>query len=209
MNALEMKLELEQLQRETRRMKGMESELKVKMKREEEKQRLAEKEVDRKETLLARNEEAASMKEYVDHIKREKLVEDLAASKEHQESKRADKQDETRKEAEDIHETYMENKEYSEYRVQMRKAELAEWQRLPVEENTEKYKLMAEYKMAEQHREAEEIIANRELEERMFLQSKLEEARKEREEAIQDVEYLAGCTKLPLPSHQHLECTPK
>merc|ERR1712173_139970 len=104
-----------------------------------------EKKKDQKEYLEMVDVEANSMRDYTEELRKKKQIEDLSASKDFQEAKRCISSIERYEELERIHEQYLETREDSETRVEMRKAALLEEQRRPVEDNLENYRTVAEY----------------------------------------------------------------
>merc|ERR1719373_1524342 len=90
----------------------------------------------------------------------------------------------------DTQEEYLETKENASYRVELRKLELAERQRAPIEENLEKFRVLAEHNLEEQRREDVEIREARMLAEAAEMAQTMAKAQKERELALQSLEHV-------------------
>lgn len=209
MTVQDMRSQLEQVKRETRDMKTMETQLKAKMRREEEQQKKNERERDRQEHLQEKKEQADSMREFVNEKRRNEKAVDLVASREFQETKRSVKEVEKEQDLLDRRDEYVESKENSLYRTELQKLVLQERQRAPIEENLENNMVVAQHKLEEQQREQHEQREARLAEEHHVLQMQMEKARRDRDSALQSVEFLRGSHGVPVPEAHHLAARPK
>jgi len=209
LHAVEMRLQLEQVQRETREMRAMEQQMHAKMRREEDTQKAVEKTSDRKDLQATRKDADTAMREYILQKKKIQKSVDLTLSREFQETKRDMKQVEHQEVAQAIREDYLDTKEQATHRVQLFKAEVAEQERVPIEDNLDNYRLVAEYRLGEQRREQRDSWEVRQESEQFDLQMKLEQAKRERELAMTSVEFLKGSNNNPVPQNRHLQARPK
>lgn len=203
------KQRMQQLLRETRELKAQEAQLKANMKREEDKQKKLEKREDEQETMEWRQELRAAMLEHEAQIKKEQTATDNTESREFQEHKRAVKGVNKETELQLIREDYTETKENSEWAVEAKKIAMAEWPKPIIEENLEKYRLMAEYNLEEQQREDEERKEVRAAKEQSEMDLMLLKARQERELALQALEYTRTQQGTAVPPGRHLAARPK
>jgi len=205
----DMRSQLEQMKRETREMKAMESQMHAKMRREEEKQKKVERERDRKSHLEHKKAESDSMRGVIEERRRQEKAVDLAASREYQETKRSLKEVNREMELHERREAYEDSKEHSLYRAEFHKMDLKERHRAPIEENLERHEVNAQYKLEEQQREEHERREARLAHEHSELQVQMEKARRERDLALQSVEFLRGSHQAPVPEDHHLAARPK
>jgi len=203
------KQRLQELLRETRELKAQEAHTKFSMRRDEEKLRKAEKKEDEKEIMAWRQEVKAGLVEHEAQIKKEQRTVDVAESKQFQEYKKEAKATKKEAELQLIRQDYAETKENSEWATEVKKLDLAEWPKPAIEENLEKYRLIAEYNMEEQTREDAEKREARAAKEQAEVELALMKARQDRELAAQALEYTRAQQEAVVPTGRHLAARPK
>lgn len=198
------KAELERMRRETREMKATETQVKAQMQREEGKHRTLEKERDQQEILEWRKQQRDEMLAYTDERKLQQNTDDMQDSREYQAYKRSLKEAEKDQDLQDVRCSYMEHKDNAMYNAELKKMEMAERLRVPVEEGLEKYRTLAEVKLYEKQcddwetQEARLRIEQSELEHCMLL------AKEEREEAMHGLEFIRAHQFEPVPEGRDL-----
>lgn len=205
----EMKLQLDELKREARNARATEARMKADMRREEEKQKKAERDEDRKDILETRKQESEAMNQYVEKQQRTRRIVELQENREYQEFKRSDKVAAEQHEAKVIHEDYIEQKENSQQRVEQLKQVYAQQQKLPVEENLENYRLVAEYNLEEKRREDMEIAEARSMDIAADLAQSMAKAQMERDLALKSLELVRAHQGAQVPQHVHLAARAK
>jgi len=203
------KKRLEQLLRETREMKAQEAQAKWTMKREEDKVKKAEKAQDEKDILVWRDEQRKHTAAYESQLKKEIRAVDVKDSREYQEHKRFAKAAHKESELEVITQDYLETKENSEWHEEVKRIADAEWPKPRIEENLEKYRLVAEYKLEEQKREDTEKREARAAAEQAEMDIALLKARQQRELALKSLECTRSRHTATIPSGHHLAARPK
>jgi len=204
----DMRAKLEQVKRETREMRAMETQIKASMKREEEKIRKSEKQQDVKELMSWRQEQRKAGLEHAAARARENKRLDLEESRHYQETKRANKQVEKEAETQIVKEDYLDTKENSSWRVEEVKARIPAERRLVVESNLEKHRVFAEYKLETQsyeeaeQREARAAFESQEMSHMMLL------AKQQKELALESLELTRGRQHDAVPPRTHLPARP-
>merc|ERR1719422_2662429 len=194
----DMKAELEKIRRDTKALRNKEAQVKAKMKREEENHCRLEKERDEKERLEWRRNECAEMDLYCAEKKQQRQVEELKQRQDYQEHKRYLKEVQREKELEEAHEEYVQTKESAEYNAEMSRAKLAEEQRLPVEQNLEKYITTAAAKQLEREREESDQRDERDRREVSEMEHLMMLAQQERIAALESLEYVRFHEQAPV-----------
>lgn len=200
----EMKAELERMRRETREMKATETQVKAQMKREEEKHKALEKEQDQQELMDWRKQQRDEMFAYEADRKGQHNTDDLEDHREFLAYKKSLKEAEKIQQLEDISCSYHENKDNALYNADLKKMETAERLRVPIEENLEKYRTLAEAKTQEKQeadwetQEARLRTEQSELEHCMLL------AKQERENAMHGLEFIRAHQFEPVPEGHDL-----
>lgn len=199
-----MKAELDRIRRETRDMKATETQVQAAMKREEEKQRAAEKERDQHEIMAWRKQQRDETVAFGTDRSMSQKAEDLENNREYQSYKRSLKEGDQDQMLQDIHNSYAEAKEDAAYNTDLKRIELAERQRAPIEENLEKYRTMAEAKGQERQRDDIETIEKRLTQEQFELEHRMMLARQDRDDAVQSLEFIRTHQFQPVPEGQDL-----
>lgn len=199
-----MKAELERIRRETREMKTTETQVKAAMRREEEKQKKSEKERDQKDILDWRKQQRDERQAYDAERKMQQKTDELDDNREYQAYKRSLKEADKDQELQDIRAAYHEAKDDAAYNAEVLKQELAERQRLPVQENLEKYRTLADAKNQERQREELDQHETRLTTEQFELEHRMMLARQERDAALQSLEFIRNHQLSPVPEGQDL-----
>eukprot|EP00449_Zooxanthella_nutricula_P059139 CAMPEP_0198554648 /NCGR_PEP_ID=MMETSP1462-20131121/83029_1 /TAXON_ID=1333877 /ORGANISM="Brandtodinium nutriculum, Strain RCC3387" /LENGTH=126 /DNA_ID=CAMNT_0044285365 /DNA_START=18 /DNA_END=394 /DNA_ORIENTATION=- len=126
--------------------------MKAVMRREDVAQKRQEKAADRQEAIESRRQDMVSMNSYTQAVAQERKMSDLAQNREYQECKRHFKAVSREQESQQISEAYAETKENASYWMELKKIQLAEQPRGPIEENIETLQMVSEYKREEQRR---------------------------------------------------------
>lgn len=199
---------LEQMRREAREMKGVEAQLRWQMKRDEDKTRKNETREDASKIMQWRQEQKQGLQEYAaDRALGDKIT-TLKESKDFQEFKRAVKQEDKEEEIQEAKELYNETKDNSEWTVEQKRTIPLEEQKLIVDQNLERYTLLSMYNIEESQREKYDArVAREELEETTLGYAMLE-ARKERDAALQSLEYFRQHQRESMPANKHIQSRP-
>lgn len=195
----EMKAELERVTRETREMKATETMVKAQMRREEEKQRAMEKEQDQQDMLEWRKQQRDEMVGFDQERKMQQATDDMQDSREYQAYKRSLREAEKEQQLQDIRNDYIEHKDSALYNAELKKMEMTERLRAPVEENAEKYRTLADAKLYEKQRDEYETTEARYRTEQSELEHAMLLAKQEREDAMHGLEYLRAHQFEPVP----------
>lgn len=189
-------------------MKSMDSDLKWRMKREEDKQRNNEAKEDSQDLMEWRREQKNQQKEYskkrAEFHKREALEE----SKDFQDFKHVAKQVELNNELEISKELCLVDKEHSEWTVEHNKYLHHEERKQTVDAHLEQYTLVSMYNIEEAQREKIECKISRMEAEEAELGFAMLEARRERELAIQSLEHVKKQERIRTPSNRHISSRP-
>jgi len=181
-------------------MKAMEAQLKWNMKRSEDKQRKNEAKEDIMDTMKWRQDRKKGLDEYAANRALQEKQVHLKESQEFQEFKRAVHQVAKEDELQNIKEEYLEIKEVSEWNIHLRKT-LPEEERRAIEDaNLENYALLSEYHMEAMQQERMEQKFAREEAEELSLGYEFMQAQRERDEALQSLEFFRMQQRLG-PAH--------
>lgn len=185
-----MREQVEQLRREAKYMKGIESRLQWDMQREQSNRQRAANKNDDKDLLKWRQDLAKGMiadeQEKVQAMKQD----DLQCSREFQEHKRFTKKAEETEDLERTREEYDNNKEHSEWHIETRKLREQELRTRDLEENLEKRKLIADKRLKETQEDEMEQQWRRNAREQSDVEHVLMQARHERDLALQSLEFV-------------------
>eukprot|EP00435_Cladocopium_sp_Y103_P035479 s57_g9.t1 len=143
---------LDKEKKEVRQMRGIESQLKWDMYREERSQTEEERREEARQIMAWRDREAKEMREYVEGKSRDQRALELMESKEYQEFKRAWKQAMRKEEIERIKVQLAENMDNAQWRVDLQKAVEMDRQ-LALQENMEAQQELRELKEKDRQRE--------------------------------------------------------
>lgn len=189
-------------------MKSMDSDLKWRMKREEEKQRNNEAKEDTKDIMEWRHEQKKQQVEYGKTRAAKHKREALDESKLFQEFKHVAKEVELQNELQKSKELCLVDKEYSEWVAQHNRDLYHEERQNTVDMHLEQYALASTFAIEEAQREKIECkIARMEAEEAELGFAMLE-ARRERELAIQSLEHVKKQERTAVKGTQHLASRP-
>eukprot|EP00931_Biecheleriopsis_adriatica_P103027 TRINITY_DN77916_c0_g1_i1.p1 TRINITY_DN77916_c0_g1~~TRINITY_DN77916_c0_g1_i1.p1 ORF type:complete len:492 (+),score=133.30 TRINITY_DN77916_c0_g1_i1:38-1513(+) len=204
LQAKDWKAKLEELKKETREMKALESTMKWSMARDAEKLRKMEQKEDQKDVLQMREQFSREMLELAKNNKQHTLEEELAESKDFQEFKRTTKQiahDETLLQN---RQQYLEHKDHAEWHAELKRAQHAEWQKTDVQDHLEQTNFMAEYRLEAQQREDIEQRQDRADAEYREMQLAFHKANQERQAALEALEHVRSRSKDHLLQHVHM-----
>lgn len=177
------------MRREAREMKAMEAQLKWNMKRMEDKQRKSEGKEDSLDLMKWRKERKQGLTEYAANRALHDKQVNLKESQDFQEFKRAVHQVAKEDELQNMKEEYLETKDVSEWNTHLRKTIPEEERQAIVDANLENYALLSEYNMeAMQHEKMDQKLAREDAEE-LSLGYQFMEAQRERDEALQSLEF--------------------
>eukprot|EP00933_Yihiella_yeosuensis_P037903 TRINITY_DN31900_c0_g1_i1.p1 TRINITY_DN31900_c0_g1~~TRINITY_DN31900_c0_g1_i1.p1 ORF type:complete len:470 (+),score=134.29 TRINITY_DN31900_c0_g1_i1:2-1411(+) len=184
----DLKAQIEQLKKETRQMKSMQANIKWKLHRQDDMQRLAEKKKDKAEILAWRDQQRAAGAELEEMIREERKKAELSDGKDYQEFKRDVKELAHQLELERKEDAYLQQKENSEWVIERKREMCAEQQRLTVQEHLEQTNFLAEYRLEEQTKEDYATREDRLELERAEMDLALQSAQLERELAAEALE---------------------
>lgn len=170
-------------------MKAMEAQLIWQMKRDEDKQRKTEQKQDDNDMMRWRQDRKQGLKEYAENRALTDKRTCLRDSYDFQEFKREAHVHQHQEELLDFKDEYEKTKEESDWQVELKRALPLEEQRLVVDQNLERYELLATYATQEAACEKMSIKETRQLNENLEFGNQLREARKERDEALKSLEY--------------------
>jgi len=208
-NIEDFRAKLEQVKRETREIKAMESQLKWSMKREEDKTRRIAKNEEKAEIMAWRDEQRRATNGYFEVQRKEQEATYLRDSKDYQETKREARAAHKEEELGKIRDTYIEGLENSEWNVELKKATMAHQRQVVVEDNLERYRLVAEHNLELQQQEQFEETESRIARETADMNARMELARVDRDKALAALEHLRRNQHLPVTSHHHLMSRPQ
>lgn len=189
-------------------MKAMEGQLKWAMKRDEEKQIKHEGKQDTRDVMEWRQQQAKELAECAGERETQKKGANLEEARMFQEFKRDAKGREFKREAQVIKEQYAEKKENSEWAMDLKRTLPLEERKLIVDANLERYTLMSMYNIEESQKEKIEEKMSRDDAEEADLGFKLLEARRERDAALQSLEFFRSQEKLNMPAGQSIPTRP-
>jgi len=204
----EAKMQLEQLRKETLEIRAAEAQLKLGIKREEEKVRNDERRADAREVLTSRREQKDEMARHLEAQRRSQKEQENLNSRSFQEHKRMLKNVQKEEEERRNFDEYDANKEHSEWNVTKAKTVLAERPKPIIEANLEKYQTMAAFRHEEHAREKEETMQTRAAQEHAELEHTMLLLQRERELAMGSLEHTRTNKQLPITGGQHLAARP-
>lgn len=196
--------QIEQLKRETRDMKAMQSSMKWNMQREDKKLKTRETKKDRQNVLEDTEKWSKEMHALEEENKKEVLEEELADQKKFQEFKRDVKQIAEEDDVKRQSINYVDHKEASEWTAELRRSQHYEQQKLVVEEHLEQTNFLAEYKLEEQQQLDFDTRKDRTEQEYREMQLAFMKAQKEREAAMEGLEYARSAHQFPVTQDLHL-----
>jgi len=199
---------IEQMQREAREMKAMEGKLKWGMKREEEKQVKRLQAEDNLKTMKWRQQETKNFREEAETREVMKKNERLNDAKKFQDFKRDAKQREIKRNEARASAEYLEDKEYSERVVEDKRSLPLEAKRMIIDSNMERLADLANYNLMEAQQQKYEQQLSRELLEEQDLSLQMLAARKERDAALQSLEFFRNQQRLALPDGRDIPTRP-
>lgn len=200
----EMQRELERLRRETREAKAEDAAIKWAMKRAEDKEKVHEKTKDQTEIMSWRQAENKKMLELAAEKKKVQKVLEMQESREFEEFKREKKGEEKAIKVQEYEEDFLETKDISEWHAERNKAFPPEDRAFIIDQNLEKYRLFAEYAIMEQTRDKQDRVDNEALREQMEMDHLLNQAKREKEEALQGLEFFRATREAAIPEQQHV-----
>lgn len=200
----EMQRELERLRRETREAKAEDAGIKWSMKREEDKEKRKEKKKDVAEIMDWRQAENKKMLELAAEKQKVQKVLEMQESREFEEFKREKKGEEKAIHIQEYEEAYLETKDVSEWNKERDRAFPPEDRAFIIDQNLEKYRLFAEYALMEQTMEKQERMDNEALREQQEMDYLINQAKREKEEALQGLEFFRAQREVGIPEQQHL-----
>lgn len=199
---------LEQMRREVAEIKAMEGQTKWKMKREEDEARKLERNQDASNLMNWRKEQANGLNEYTADRALADKINYQHDSREFQEFKRHVHDVDKANEMQLSKELYNETKDVSDWNMEMKRLLPLEEQRMMVDVHLERYALMAEYNAEELQHEKMDTKMCREMEEEAELGYQMLEVRKERDEALQSLEYFRAQQRIVAPTGRHIPSRP-
>lgn len=199
---------IEQMQREAREMKAMEGKLKWGMKREEEKQVKCLQAQDNLKTIKWRQQETKNFGEEAETREVMKKNERLNDAKKFQDFKRDAKQREIKRNEARASAEYLEDKEYSERVVEDKRSLPLEAKRMIIDSNMERLADLANYNLMEAQQQKYQQQLSRELLEEQDLSLQMLAARKERDAALQSLEFFRNQQRLALPDGRDIPTRP-
>lgn len=199
-----LRYKLAQLRKDTRSMKGMEAAIRWEMAREEEKCRAKETKKDCLEYMQARQELESGLNENARQALDISLQQELADRKNYQEFKRAVHHRELAEEKQRITTDYLEQKDYSEWQAQNKKMQHAEMIKNDIEAHLETRNFIAEFRAEEKRRQDTEELEDRLEAEHDNLSLAYNQVVREREEAIDALEYARSRQLVPPSADQHV-----
>jgi len=189
-------------------MKAMEGQLKWAMKRDEEKQMKYEKGKDVAEVMKWRQDQAKEITECADERGKGKKEAYLGDSRNFQEFKREAKGADFKRNAQRIKDEYAEKKEISEWAMDLKRTLPLEERKCIVDANLERYTLVQLYNIEESQREKLETTSTRNENEELGLGLMMLEARKERDAALQSLEFFRAQQRLTMPTETQIPTRP-
>lgn len=204
----DMRSRLEQVRRETREMKAMESQMKFTMRREEEKAKKAERLDDQKELMEWQQEQKRVRSAAGVQRLQEAKVAEVQESRGFQEFKRSAKQAEKEVDNLLITDLYVECKDHSEWRVVDKMKFIVEEERLVIEANLEKYKTVAEASLAELQREQEAQAFSEQERLQQEMKQLMDTAKAEREQSLHALEFVRAHKDKQVRAGTHLPSRP-
>lgn len=200
----EMQQEIERLKKEAREARAEDAAIKWSMKRDEDKEKKKEKKSDQAEIMQWRQNENKKMKELAAEKKKVQKVLELQEAREFEDFKREKKTEHKATKIKANEDVYLETKDASEWAAEKKKAFPPEDRAFIIDQNLEKYQLFAEYAINQQaldRQDRAEAEVQREQQEMDYL---ISQARQEREQAIQGLEFFRAQREAAIPEQQHL-----
>jgi len=195
----DMKRKLEQVRREAREIKSLESQLRWDMQREEKRKVKEDKKEAEKEIMEWREDEAVGMKEYVVEKAKEQKVQDLQESKNFQEFKREVKEIKHEEELQRIREQLGEDMENSQWHADLSKAIAAERQEVAIE-NLDKIQDLREIRLMDKMKEQAQLEEERAFEMEAAMALEVQQMCAEKEELLKSLQHLRVRQQAPLKS---------
>eukprot|EP00439_Symbiodinium_sp_Y106_P055069 s393_g7.t1 len=204
-----LRYKLVQLRKDTRSMKGLEASIRWEMAREEEKCKAKEIKKASLEYMQARQELESGLNENARQALDISLQQELADRKHYQELhptgfKRAVHHREIAEEKQRITTDYLEQKDYSEWQAQNKKMQHAEMIKNDIEAHLETRNFIAEFRAEEKRRQDTEELEDRLEAEHDNLSLAYNQVVREREEAIDALEYARMRQQVPPSADQHV-----
>jgi len=195
----DMKRKLEQVRREAREIKSLESQLRWDMQREEKRKVKEDKKEAEKEIMEWREDEAVGMKEYVVEKAKEQKVQDLQESKNFQEFKREVKEIKHEEELQRIREQLGEDMENSQWHAELSKAIAAERQEVAIE-NLDNIQDLREIRLMDKMKEQAQLEEERAFEMEAAMALEVQQMCAEKEELLKSLQHLRVRQQAPLKS---------
>lgn len=196
--------QIEQLKKETRDMKSVQSSIKWTMQREEKKLKTREERKDKKNGLEDNEKWLKEMRALEEDINSSQTEEELSNQKKYQEFKREMKQIAEEEDLQRQNINYLEHKENSEWTAEMRRSQHMEEQKLIVEEHLEQTNFLAEYRLEEQQQLDFDTRKDRAEQEFRDMQLAFMKAQKEKEAAMEALEFARSARQCPVTPDLHL-----
>ncbi|CAE8619886.1 unnamed protein product, partial [Polarella glacialis] len=191
----DLKMQLQQLKKETRDMKAVEAQLKFTMRREEDQQKLAVKREDIKGTMEWRQKQQEESLKCAAERQKSTVEAELVENKDFQEFKKIAKHVAANEDLQRTVDNYLDHKENSEWSAELHRQLHSERQKLEVEDHLEQTNFMAEYRLEEEQNYDIEERKDRLDAEYREMELKLLQAAKTREFALENLEHVRA--------HQH------
>jgi len=193
---------LEQMRREAREMKAMEGQLKWSMKRDEDKQKIQDSRQDKLGLMKWRQEQAKGLQEYAgDRATNFKLT-SLKDQRDFQEFKRGAKKSDQEEDLQQMKDQYVESKDVSEFAAEMKRIVPIEDRKVLIDQNLDRCALMSMYALEESQREKQQQTFDRNEFEEVELGHQMLEASKERDSALQSLEFFRLQSRLTTENSQ-------
>jgi len=189
-------------------MKAMEGQLKWSMKRDEEKLSIQEAKEDVREVMNWRQGQKTEISQCASVREQQKKVENLDENRTFQEFKRDAKVVDVKVNSQRINEEYLEKKEHSEWAMDLKRTLPLEEQKIIVDAHLEGYTHISMYNIEEAQREKFEQKISRDDDEELNLSYQMLEARRERDSALQSLEYYRAQQRLDMPGQNDIPTRP-
>jgi len=185
-------------------MRALQKQLQFNMRRDEERQRLAEKRNDEAETLRWRQEQEHLTRRHNAETKSMQKTVELQESRDYQEFKRDLKPLVKEQENQAISEAYNETKENSEWQAEYLRGAMTDKHAGVVEAHLDQYRIVAERKAEEQRLEDFELTEARTTVYQREMDLQLQKARQERDRALEGLQHAQTSSRILVPPGQHL-----
>lgn len=185
-------------------MKSVQSSIKWTMQREEKKLKTREERKDKKNGLEDNEKWLKEMRALEEDINSSQTEEELSNQKKYQEFKREMKQIAEEEDLQRQNINYLEHKENSEWTAEMRRSQHMEEQKLIVEEHLEQTNFLAEYRLEEQQQLDFDTRKDRAEQEFRDMQLAFMKAQKEKEAAMEALEFARSARQVPVTPDLHL-----